>query len=58
MDKNKKISKRKNRRNKNNKDWSVMDEVRHPTPKSGFAFKDRKRALKDEESLKEMKDYR
>lgn len=33
------------------------DLVRHPTPKTGFAFKDRKRKLTDDEHLKEMKDY-
>ena len=34
-----------------------MDEVRHPTPKTGFAFKDRKRDLKNKQDRDEMKDY-
>lgn len=40
-----------------NKSWSANDEVRHPTPKKGFAFKDRKRDLKDKQARDDMKDY-
>lgn len=51
------MGKRKNKKKKTKKDWSVMDEIRHPTPKKGFAFKDRKRQLREDESFREMKDY-
>jgi hypothetical protein len=34
-----------------------MDEVRHQTPRPGFAFKDRKRDLKDKQDRDYMKDY-
>ena len=45
------------RKNKRNEDWSVLDEIRHPVPKPGFAFKDRKRALKEEETRKEIRNF-
>lgn len=55
MAKRKKKSKKKNSKTQAN--WSAMDEIRHPTPPKGFAFKDRKRDLKDKEDRNEMKNY-
>lgn len=34
-----------------------MDEIRHPTPPKGFAFKDRKRDMLDKQHNQDMKDY-
>lgn len=52
------MTKPKTRPNKSKKGkWSALDEVRHPMPKPGFAFKDRKRMLKDEQDREDMKDY-
>ena len=50
------MMKRKQKKAKS-KSWSAMDEVRHPTPKKGFAFKDRKRDLKDKQDRNDMRDY-
>jgi len=36
---------------------SIIDQVRKPTPKKGFAFKDRKRDLEDREAKQSMRDY-
>lgn len=53
------MAKRKNKKRKKKKqsDWSAMDEIRHPIPPKGFAFKDRKRALKDKQDREDMKNY-
>jgi hypothetical protein len=48
---------KKSKKKRKNKDWSAMDEVRHQTPRPGFAFKDRKRDLKDKQDRDDMKDY-
>ena len=49
---------KKTKKKKNpNKPWSALDEVRHPMPKSGFVFKDRKRDLKDKQDRDDMRDY-
>ena len=53
----KRKKKQKKAKKKQNKPWSAMDEVRHVTPKSGFAFKDRKRDLKDKQDREDMRDY-
>jgi len=34
-----------------------MGEVRHVTPPTGFAFKSRKRDLKEKQDREDMKDY-
>ena len=52
--KHKKSKKKKNK----NKNWSARDEVRHPVPKTGYAFNDRKRDLKDKQDKSDMDEYR
>lgn len=49
--------KKKPKKNKSGKNWSAYDEIRHPTPKAGFSFKDRKRSLKEDESKNKIKEY-
>ena len=54
------MAKRKKKQKKGKKkkaNWSVMDEVRHPIPPTGFAFKDRKRSLKDKLDNEDMRNY-
>jgi hypothetical protein len=54
------MAKRKKKKKKGKKkqtEWSAMDEVRHPIPPKGFAFKDRKRALKDKQDREDMRNY-
>lgn len=45
------------KRKEKKKPKSIYDQIRKPTPKGGYAFKDRKRLLRDEELRKEMDDY-
>ena len=50
----KKKSKKKKKKQTN---WSALDEVRHQTPRPGYAFKDRKRDIKNKEDRDDMRDY-
>ena len=50
--------KKKQKKKKNSKNWSANDEFRHPVPKTGYAFNDRKRDLKDKQDRSDMDEYR
>ena len=56
--KKKKKKKKKQKKKKNSKNWSANDEFRHPVPKTGYAFNDRKRDLKDKQDRSDMDEYR